>query len=68
MDRIPICGVSTKYLQKYLNWFRTKERLKYSREFLKEFTEKSLEDITAHNRYTVINQNYQDLLKLTTQN
>lgn len=61
-------GVSTKYLQKYLNWFRTKERLKYSREFLKEFTEKSLEDITAHNRYTVINQNYQDLVKLTTQN
>ncbi len=35
-------GVLTKYLQKYLNWFKTKERLKQSKEFLKDFTNKSL--------------------------
>jgi hypothetical protein len=44
-----IYGVSTKYLQKYLNWFKAKKRLKQSREFLKDFTNMSLEDITiAH--------------------
>ena len=61
-------GVSTKYLQKYLNWFKAKERLKESKEFLKDFTNKSLEDITTRNRYMMINQDYQKLLKLTTQN
>jgi transposase-like protein len=61
-------GVSTKYLQKYLNWFKAKEQLKQSTEFLREFVDKSLEDITARNRYMMINQNYQDLLNLTTQN
>ena len=61
-------GVSTKYLQKYLNWFKIKERLKHSKEFLKDFTNKSLEDITTRNRYMMINQDYQELLKLTTQN
>jgi len=61
-------GVSTKYLQKYLNWFQTKERLKKSKEFLKDFTNRSLEDITARNRYMMINQGYQQLLESTTQN
>jgi transposase-like protein len=61
-------GVSTKYLQKYLNWFKAKERLKQSKEFLKDFTDKSLEDITAHNRYLMINQGYQKLLETTTLN
>lgn len=61
-------GVSTKYLQKYLNWFKAKERLKNSKEFLKEFTSKTLEDITTRNRYIMINQNYQKLLESTTQN
>lgn len=61
-------GVSTKYLQKYLNWFKTKERLKQSKEFIKDFTNKSLEDITARNRYKMIEQGYQELLKTTTQN
>ncbi len=61
-------GVSTKYLQKYLNWFKAKERLKKSKDFLKDFTNKSLEDITTRNRYMLINQNYQELIKLTTQN
>ena len=61
-------GVSTKYLQKYLNWFKTKEKLKNSKEFLKDFTNKSLEDISAHDRYLMINQGYNELLKLATQN
>jgi transposase-like protein len=61
-------GVSTKYLQKYLNWFKAKERLKKSNEFLKDFTNRSLEDITARKQYTMINQNYKELLKLTTPN
>lgn len=61
-------GVSTKYLQKYLNWFKAKERLKQSKEFLKDFTNKSLEDITARSQYIMINQSYQELLKSATQN
>ena len=60
-------GVSTKYLQKYLNWFKAKEKLKQSKEFLKDFTNESLSDITAHNTYMEIGQKYQDLLN-TTQN
>lgn len=62
------CGVSTKYLQKYLNWFKAKERLKKSKEFLKDFTDKSLEDIKAKNRYMMIEKSYKDLLKSATQN
>jgi transposase-like protein len=61
-------GVSTKYLQKYLNWFKAKEKLKKSQEFLKDFTNKSLEDITARNRYQMISQSYLELLKSATQN
>ena len=59
------CGVSTKYLQKYLNWFKAKERLKQSKEFLKDFTNKSLSDITARNTFMEIGQDYQNLLKVT---
>jgi transposase-like protein len=58
-------GVSTKYLQKYLNWFKTKERLKQSNQFLTDFTCKSLEDITALNTYQEISQKYDDLLNAT---
>jgi transposase-like protein len=61
-------GVSTKYLQKYLNWFKAKERLKQSKEFLLDFTNKSLEDITARDRHTMINQKYIELIKITTHN
>jgi len=61
-------GVSTKYLQKYLNWFKAKERLKHSDEFLKDFTNRSLDDIKARSRFMLINQNYQELLKSATHN
>ena len=61
-------GVSTKYLQKYLNWFKAKEKLKESKDFLKEFANKSLEDTTARNRYKLIAQGYEELIKTTTLN
>jgi len=61
-------GVSTKYLQKYLNWFKAKEKLKTSKDFLAEFANKSLEDTTARNRYMLINQGYEKLMQLTTRN
>ena len=61
-------GVSSKYLQKYLNWFKAKERLKNSKAFLKEFTNRSLEDIKTLERYRQINQNFEKLMKITTQN
>ena len=61
-------GVSTKYLQKYLNWFKAKEKLKESKDFLMEFADKSLEDTTARDRYEQIDQWYAELMHLTTQN
>lgn len=57
-------GVSSKYLQNYLNWFEARERLKNSKEFLKEFTNRSLEDIMALERYRQINQSFEKLVKL----
>lgn len=61
-------GVSTKYLQKYLNWFKAKEKLKGSNDFLVEFANKSLEDTTARDRYEQIDQWYAELMHLTTLN
>jgi len=61
-------GVSTKYLQKYLNWFKAKEKLKASKDFLMEFANKSLEDTTARNRYKRTDQWYEEFMQLTTQN
>ena len=54
-------GVSTKYLQKYLNWFRTKEMLKQSTDFVSEFTDKSLQDIAAIKHYNAIQRNFEEL-------
>lgn len=61
-------SVSSKYLQKYLNWFKAKERLKNSKEFLKDFANRSLEDIKALERYRQINQDFEKLMKITTHN
>lgn len=44
-------GVSTKYLQKYLNWFRTKEMLKDYTNYPKEFAQRALADISAIHTY-----------------
>lgn len=62
------CGVSTKYLQMYLNWFKTKEKLKKSKEFMRDFITMSLEDISAKERFMNINKTYQELIENTTQN
>ncbi len=62
------CGVSTKYLQMYVNWFKTKERLKRSKEFMKDFVTMSLEDIAAKERFMKINQTYQQLIDNATHN
>ncbi len=55
-------GVSTKYLQQYLNWYRLKELLKRSRNFIKEFAERSVLDIKASQRYQQIDRRYETLL------
>ena len=54
-------GVSTKYLQKYLNWFRAKELLKQSTHFIRDFTDKSLQDIAAINHYKATQHNFEKL-------
>jgi transposase-like protein len=61
-------GVSTKYLQKYLNWFRAKEMLKGSGNFIEEFTIKSLENMTAWNSFKAIPGNFEKLVQLSTLN
>lgn len=55
-------GVSTKYLQQYLNWFRMKEILKESKQLVKEFAEMSVEDIKAYSRYGQLTDKYNNLL------
>jgi len=55
-------GVSTKYLQKYLNWFKIKERLKNSNEYLKEFSYKIIEDNSTWLRFKNIEKNYNVLI------
>ena len=55
-------GVSTKYLQNYLNWFRMKERLKLSSNKQKEFLEASIQDKQAWVKYRYIDFAYQTLI------
>lgn len=61
-------GVSTKYLQKYLNWFRTKEILKESMNYIGEFTESSLQDNKAWEEFKAINVKYEKLIHFSTLN
>jgi transposase-like protein len=61
-------GVSTKYLQKYLNWFKVKERLKNSKEYLKEFSYKTIEDNTTWRRFKDIERKYCNLIVNTALN
>jgi transposase-like protein len=61
-------GVSTKYLQKYLNWFRLKEKLKGSAKIIEDFTTKSLENINAWNSFKTIPCEYEKLMQLSTLN
>lgn len=55
-------GVSTKYLQQYLNWYRMKEMLKDSREITKEFAIQTAQDIKAYQKFKEIPINYQLLI------
>ncbi len=55
-------GVSTKYLQQYLNWFKLKQTLKTSRNFLNEFAQRSVEDIQAYAKYKAIPDKYELLI------
>jgi len=55
-------GVSTKYLQQYLNWFRIKEKLKHRNDKLNAFVDKVSENITAYQKYLLIDEKYQKLI------
>jgi len=61
-------GVSTKYLQKYMNWFRLKEILKGSAKLVEDFTSQSLENINAWNSFKAIPCEYHKLLQFSTPN
>lgn len=51
-------GVSTKYLQNYLTWFRFKELLMNSTKRLYDFILKSIVDSKAWRRYKLIGENH----------
>ena len=55
-------GVSTKYLQQYLNWYRIKEKLKHRNDKLNAFVNKVSEDITAYQKYKNIELRYEKLI------
>ena len=55
-------GVSTKYLQQYLNWYRIKEKIKNSNDKLNVFVTKISEDINAYQNYQNIELRYQKLI------
>ena len=61
-------GVSTKYLQKYMNWFRSKEMLKDSENYTKDFTSLSLESLTAWSTFKAIPKDFEVLLHSSTHN
>ena len=55
-------GVSTKYLQNYLNWFRIQEKFKTSLYPTVEFVKCSTRDMQSRNRFCTIDSNYQNLI------
>ena len=54
-------GVSTKYLQNYLNWYRVKELLKNEVNPVSAFMKLSVVDINANSRFRRIDQKYDQL-------
>lgn len=54
-------GVSTKYLQQYLNWYRLKELIKKSNDRLFEFAQKTIIDTKAVQKFKQIPILYQSL-------
>ena len=61
-------SVSTKYLQKYLNWFMSKEMLKVSANFIEEFTNKSLDNSQAWNSFKAIPVEFEKRIQISTNN
>jgi len=59
-------GVSTKYLQKYLNWFKLKEAIRRSRQSIDELFEKAIENTTAWAEFKRIDKKHDELLQLST--
>ncbi|OFX59835.1 MAG: hypothetical protein A2046_06245 [Bacteroidetes bacterium GWA2_30_7] len=57
-------GVSTKFLQNYMNWFRLKETTKKSKEVVLEFYTKSIQDSKAWLRFKNIPNRYKSLVNL----
>ncbi len=57
----PFCGVATKYLSKYLNWFVFIQKMKKSSEPLKEFANIIMTNIKAINQYRNIEKKYEKL-------
>jgi transposase-like protein len=55
-------GVSTKYLQNYLNWFRLNERLKNSVDAVHDLANQSLQDTHALKRFRYIEFSFQTLI------
>lgn len=55
-------GVSTKYLQQYLDWYRIKEKIKSRNDKLNVFINKASEDITAYQKYQNIGLRYEKLI------
>jgi transposase-like protein len=55
-------GVSTKYLQNYLGWFRMIEKLKGSANFSKDFFVNTMQDTDTLKRFKYIGVSYQWLL------
>lgn len=55
-------GVSTKYLQQYLNWFRIKESIKHKGQPLSEIAKQTIFDVHANSRFGQINEKYKSLI------
>ena len=54
-------GVSTKYLQNYLNWFRVQEKLKKSTQIINDMTDKTFLDSKSLVKYRAIENKYHQL-------
>lgn len=55
-------GVSTKYLQQYLNWFRMKEMLRQKQLPISELAKQTIIDVSAYSRYRQIDEKYKTIL------
>ena len=55
-------GVSTKYLQQYLDWHRIKEDVKHRRDRARTFVQRTMEDAKGLERYAGIGPRYENLI------